>query len=246
MLFSNPLQRVTMLSMNRVVRLRKRDNHTPCGYCFSKWATGYDHIIPVAYDGINNGDQNLYPCCKRCNAILRDFMPGGLSEKREYVRARLIEMGQWHLPEVQGYISEKETTSKVLFSDMPLGVVERATPARTPRNTHCARCGKGFIATNPKRIYCSTKCTGNTFIGPRLLIKCSRPDCNATFLVKRLGRRRLCENCQNPTYEKRIGRCAECGDEFKTYYKTTRFCCRECAAKQYRKTHPKVRTKGTI
>jgi uncharacterized membrane protein len=62
--------------------------HTPCGYCFSRWATGWDHLIPYAFRP-DDSQSNLYPSCKRCNSISGALVFDSIEEKREYVQARL-------------------------------------------------------------------------------------------------------------------------------------------------------------
>lgn len=87
---------------------RKPPLDMPCGYCFSNPATGYDHLVPWSYRP-DNSDGNLYPSCKRCNGIAGNMIFGTLEAKREYVRSRLVERGEWglqELPESSG--TEKE------------------------------------------------------------------------------------------------------------------------------------------
>jgi hypothetical protein len=64
---------------------RRIPRNTPCGYCFEKWATCWDHIIPYSLGGPTNTD-NLMPACRACNAMLSDKVFDSIEEKREYVR----------------------------------------------------------------------------------------------------------------------------------------------------------------
>ena len=59
--------------------------NTPCGYCFEKWATCWDHIIPYSLGGPTN-TENLMPACAACNGLLHDKVFNTVQEKREYVR----------------------------------------------------------------------------------------------------------------------------------------------------------------
>lgn len=67
--------------------------YTPCGYCFSDWATVWDHIIPFSArpGGINYN--NLMPSCERCNSIARDLRFSSIEEKRIYILERRREKG---------------------------------------------------------------------------------------------------------------------------------------------------------
>ena len=104
----------------------KPKGRIPCGYCFSRWATGYDHLVPVSYgDGKVHAQSNLYPCCRRCNLLLSNLIFPTLEAKREYVRQRLIQKGKWKLPELQPGIHEDSPTSEVLLSKMPVVALER-------------------------------------------------------------------------------------------------------------------------
>src|SRR3954469_8690012 len=92
---------------------RKVPPHTPCGYCFSEWATGWDHLIPWSYRP-DDSPINLYPSCKRCNCLLYNTMFATLREKREYVRKELISRGEWKLPELWQELPQEEGAPEVL------------------------------------------------------------------------------------------------------------------------------------
>src|ERR1051325_5055731 len=64
---------------------RRIPRNTPCGYCFEKWATCWDHIIPYSLGGPTHTD-NLMPACRACNSMLSDKVFNSIEEKREYVR----------------------------------------------------------------------------------------------------------------------------------------------------------------
>lgn len=73
------------LKSSRKRRWTKRiPKYTPCGYCFSQWATVWDHIIPFSYGG-RTIDDNLYPSCRACNAIASDKVFDSIEEKRNYI-----------------------------------------------------------------------------------------------------------------------------------------------------------------
>lgn len=67
---------------------------TPCGYCFQEWANTWDHIKPISDNG-RHSKSNLYPSCRRCNSILQNRQFETMAERREYVKQRLIERGEW-------------------------------------------------------------------------------------------------------------------------------------------------------
>jgi hypothetical protein len=118
----------------------------PCGYCFQEWATGYDHLVPYSKGG-QTIDSNLYPCCKRCNSLLHNKEFDSITEKREYVRDKLIEKGIWEVPDMQDAIREETPTAEIRSTQMPqvaLGVdaptgeragerAERKTPSKSPK-----------------------------------------------------------------------------------------------------------------
>jgi hypothetical protein len=45
-----------------------------------------------------NNTSNLYDCCGRCNSILGPRVFDSIEAKREYVRAWLINHGEWVQP----------------------------------------------------------------------------------------------------------------------------------------------------
>jgi 5-methylcytosine-specific restriction endonuclease McrA len=73
---------------------RRIPKDTPCGYCFDRWATTWDHLLPVSYR-LDNSLPNLHPACRRCNNLLSNTMFEKVEEKREYVRTKLTEQGKW-------------------------------------------------------------------------------------------------------------------------------------------------------
>lgn len=111
---------------------RRRVSHakipewTPCGYCFSRWATVWDHLQPWSKGG-QTTKANLYPACPRCNSLLRDLSFKTIQEKREYVRSTLIDANQWNptmegevtLPHLSDNVRENAKTSKVLRPTVP-------------------------------------------------------------------------------------------------------------------------------
>lgn len=106
-------------------RVGSPDPCTPCGYCFSRWAVVYDHILPWVGGGTDDPN-NLYPACTRCNSVAGGLIFDSLEEKREYIRRRLIEKGQWNeaLPRVQ-YPIRSGTTSEVLWPKVSMERVAR-------------------------------------------------------------------------------------------------------------------------
>ena len=106
---------------------------TPCGYCFSSWATCWDHIIPYVYGGATIED-NLYPSCRRCNSILSDKVFDSLEEKREYIREELIRRNEWdkppngRVPHLRDYVPKKKLPTKVL---PPKVQIQRLGPETT-------------------------------------------------------------------------------------------------------------------
>ena len=68
----------------------------PCGYCFSNWATEWDHLLPRAYRTRGaNKSTNLYPSCHRCNLLASDHVFDSLEAKRDFVQRRLKERHEW-------------------------------------------------------------------------------------------------------------------------------------------------------
>ena len=83
--------------------LRRPPKWTPCGYCFQNWATGYDHLMPLVAGGTNQ-EENLYPCCRRCNSLASCLIFKTIEAKRDYVQRELRERGEWkktNLPPVR-------------------------------------------------------------------------------------------------------------------------------------------------
>lgn len=140
----------------------------PCGYCFEEWADCYDHIRPVSRGGTNK-KSNLYPACKRCNSILSNKLFKNLDEKRNFIRAELKNREEWHsadqMQRMRERISAKETTSNILFEQMPLEIVGKEKSANSARKRiciNCENCDTEFIlkrkqGRDPQR-FCSAKC----------------------------------------------------------------------------------------
>ena len=156
---------------------------TICGYCFQRFATGYDHLVPISYGGgIVHSASNLYPSCGRCNSILGNLIFPTVEAKREYVRQKLIKKRKWNLPELQPLIFEDSTASEVLLCTLPMAVLERkpsegsalinrnkktqeavSGPQRPKRSViwkPCEQCGHQLRVrkTNQARHYCSERC----------------------------------------------------------------------------------------
>jgi len=64
------------------LRAHNLPKHTPCGYCYSEWATGWDHIVPVSAGGSMTDEANIIPCCKMCNSLKRDLIFDSLEDAR--------------------------------------------------------------------------------------------------------------------------------------------------------------------
>lgn len=99
---------------------------TPCGYCFSNWATEYDHLTPRSAGGLTVSS-NLFPSCKRCNCILGNLIFDTLEEKRNYVQERLKKKGIKLLSSLPQEIRGKKKLAKILLFKVPLGDVGSVT-----------------------------------------------------------------------------------------------------------------------
>jgi len=66
---------------------RRPEAGTPCGYCYEREATVYDHMIPRSFGGTNDLS-NLMPSCQPCNGLLGDKVFDSIQARREFVRAR--------------------------------------------------------------------------------------------------------------------------------------------------------------
>ena len=68
-----------------------RDGAT-CVYC---WEEGYDidHVYPWSQGGTHD-IANLVCCCQRCNSVAGERVFSEFSEKRTYVRTRLVQLGE--------------------------------------------------------------------------------------------------------------------------------------------------------
>jgi hypothetical protein len=109
----------------------------PCGYCFSEWATCYDHIKPVSFGGTNRRD-NLYPACQRCNGILSGKVFDSLGEKRDYLRQVLIQRNKW------------VENPSLMVPDGESGFVYGVS--------RCQECGEILQAQTSKKKFCNDKC----------------------------------------------------------------------------------------
>lgn len=89
----------TLIGQRKHSKVRaKVPKGTPCGYCFSNWASGWDHLIPRSYKA-DHKVPNLHPSCLRCNNLLGNTMFDSIEEKMKYVRSKLIALGEWSEPE---------------------------------------------------------------------------------------------------------------------------------------------------
>jgi hypothetical protein len=114
------------VSNNRTKRnMHCPPKNTPCGYCFSRWATCWDHLLPYSYRP-NNSKSNLFPSCTRCNLVLSNKMFASLEEKREYVRSVLAERKLSALPK---RLRKEQETSKVLFPTLQVAGVGGSAPS---------------------------------------------------------------------------------------------------------------------
>lgn len=131
-----------------------------CGYCFSRWATVYDHLVPVSHGG-SNRKENLYPSCTRCNSILGNKIFNSIENKRTYVRDTLIARGQWDVPIMYGAFPQSATPSAVLQSKMPVELVAKSKAIPNPEGRFrrkCLTCGKEFRTDHRPRTHCSYAC----------------------------------------------------------------------------------------
>ncbi len=138
---------------------------TPCGYCFSRWATGYDHILPWSAGGLDLMP-NLYPCCRRCNSILGSQIFKTLEEKREYVRTWLIQHGKWDTAEVS-------SVPEPIYQEAPPDLLQRQVSVEclaptkntgpTPKGfIVCPGCDERFRPSTHRQFFCSVHCRHET------------------------------------------------------------------------------------
>lgn len=109
--------------------------YTPCGYCFSEWATGWDHLIPRVAGGHGTKD-NLYPSCKRCNSILGSRIFASIEEKRDYVWERLHSQDVPVLRPMRKAYREDPKREEVLFKPVPVASMGRSAPKKPAIKTH--------------------------------------------------------------------------------------------------------------
>jgi hypothetical protein len=129
--------------------------HTPCGYCFQRWATVWDHLIPVSHGGTNNSI-NLYPVCDRCNALASNLVFDTLELKRGYIRNELIKRGEWNLPAVPQDLSNETEVATLLQTEMPMAALVKPTPARIIKKRRCRRCK--CLLSGLRSVWCSRMC----------------------------------------------------------------------------------------
>jgi hypothetical protein len=152
------LQRVYISFMGKsaaYTRTRKKvPADTPCAYCFSDWASGWDHFIPVSYRVINSA-WNLIPSCKRCNCIAGNRMFNSVEEKRAYINERLGRKGSkiFAVSTLQDAICRDASAPEILLPALPMGKLE----PEAPESFQCDGCGKKRTGKLKFR-HCSTKC----------------------------------------------------------------------------------------
>jgi len=135
--------------------------NTPCGYCYEKEATGWDHLIPVSAGGLSDWG-NLIPSCKRCNSLLSNLIFKSIEAKRFYVRYRLEGYTSNHsMRMVQQEFKEETKTSEILQSKMSM----EGMGSRTPKieQQKCKYCGKKLIKIRYGQKYCTNKCKQNFY-----------------------------------------------------------------------------------
>ena len=101
----------------------------------------------MAHGGTNR-KSNLYPACRRCNALLCDKVFGSLEEKRDYVQAELKRRGEWttsdKMREMRGGVCTQEEVAEVLQPSLPMATVERS-PSQSVVSTSSTE-GNGILA----------------------------------------------------------------------------------------------------
>ncbi len=151
-----------MLYKRRCASKPPRDG-TPCGYCFSEWATGWDHLIPVSHGG-NNSKANRYPSCGRCNSILYNKIFDSVGEKREYVRQALIQKGDWDVRELPAAVHQDSVLEKVLFISLQMGSLgpkksKADDPDRPKTDSRCWNCHTPYVSyLGIDLAFCSRRC----------------------------------------------------------------------------------------
>lgn len=148
----------------------KPERGTPCGYCFSRHASGWDHLVPISASGTNSPD-NLYPSCKRCNNLLSNFLFNSIEEKQTYVRNKLHgENGHLAVQALRERYRETEERQSFLLPEMQVeelgskkseskGEITGYSIAKV--DTICHVCKKGFTKDNRRRFFkdvCSSNC----------------------------------------------------------------------------------------
>ena len=142
---------------------------TPCGYCFERWATDWDHILPVSYR-LDNSEGNLMPCCRRCNGFAGNLIFDSVEAKREYIRCRLkTKSRDAAMQAMQHKIQTKEVAPEILLPEVPVEIMGRCKPSkhhypareirlRYERQVICPECDRLFWQNHTAHFFCSTKC----------------------------------------------------------------------------------------
>jgi len=154
------------------VRRLHPPRETPCGYCFSRWATAYDHLLPWSLGGTESQD-NLYPTCGRCNSIAGALVFSSIEEKRAYVQQRLVEKREREssVPRVSYYVFPEEAP-KILRRKVSMERVAPKKVSKPPKerrkrapvkrfyssNRKCLSCGNDFMAKREDHRFCGMEC----------------------------------------------------------------------------------------
>jgi hypothetical protein len=163
----------------RLRTYKKPKTGTPCGYCFERLATGFDHLVPVSYR-LDNCDSNLYPACIRCNRLAGNLLFDSIEEKREYVRKRLIERGEWFpedLRELPAIFPTKTQVAEILRPQLPLDKMgKRASqkiyrqPAKNWPIVACCFCENLYVRRWDHQKLCCVTCRSARTIYRKWLI----------------------------------------------------------------------------
>lgn len=125
----------------------------PCGYCFQRWATGHDHLVPRAAGGLNTPD-NLYPACKRCNSLLGDQIFGSIEAKRAYIQEQLEKRGEWNPGLPLEEVNDSTRSTYIPFA------TDSRPPVGPDDTTYCSEpdCQKPIPKNRKGQLYCSPIC----------------------------------------------------------------------------------------
>ncbi len=183
----------------------------PCGYCFSRWATQWDHLMPYAHGGLTEAG-NLYPSCRRCNMMLGHKVFGSIEEKRDYARSVLVAAGQWQggfatrdLPDLQEPVST-DTAPEILQPEVSVELVAPPKNRRIKPPRPCAVCSKPVYGMKycshtcqhayTKSLYAKRKAASAPNPEPQLCLNCMcmwTPVAGRTFCCNR-----TCKQCERP------------------------------------------------